>query len=114
MDMILDFGLSYAVVKKALPEERELRKMPRQYICNVIYTLVGEPFAKWVSKGCTERNENFTKDHGMEIKLSTRVAEAAAASTYVSRKFFSIFIIAYYFNFNRDSWHWSSPLQGGK
>ena len=60
--------------------------MPRQYICNVIYTIVGDAFAKWVTKGCTERNANFSKDHGMEIKLSTRVAEAAAASTAVSRK----------------------------
>ena len=44
LDLILDFGLAYKVVVDCLPVLREIRKMPRQYICNVIYTKVGEPF----------------------------------------------------------------------
>jgi len=66
---------------------REIRKMPRAYICNVIYTLVGETFKKWVNKECLARNEQFTKKQGMEIKLQSRIAEAAAASTAINRKF---------------------------
>ena len=56
LDLILDFGLSYPAVEAALPIMREIRKMPRAYICNIIYTLVGEAFKKWVSKNCVERN----------------------------------------------------------
>lgn len=41
MDTILDFGMSYAIVVDSLPIMREIRKMPRSYICNVIYTRVG-------------------------------------------------------------------------
>lgn len=48
LDEILDFGLSYKVVEDALPIIREIRKMPREYICNVIYTLVGEDFKEWM------------------------------------------------------------------
>ena len=48
LDLILDFGLSYSAVVNALPIMKEIRKMPRQYLCNVIYTLVGETFKKWV------------------------------------------------------------------
>ena len=48
MDLILDLGLSRRAVVNALPVLREIRKMPRGYVCNVIYTLVGEPFKKWV------------------------------------------------------------------
>ena len=48
MDYILDFGLGYQVVVDALPVVREIRKMPRSYVCNVIYTLVGGPFKDWV------------------------------------------------------------------
>ena len=65
---------------------KEIRKMPRQYICNVIYTLVGVPFSKWVTERCTERNENFSQKHGMEIKVINRIAEAADASTAINRK----------------------------
>ena len=35
----------------AFPEEpKELDKLPRQYIANVIYTLIGEPFNVWVEQ----------------------------------------------------------------
>ena len=86
LDHILDFGLGFPAVVKCLPPLREIRKMPRQYICNVIYTLVGEPFATWVSERCKDRNQRFQESKGLEVKLQTRVAEALAASTAVNRK----------------------------
>ena len=36
---------------KALPVlRREIEKMPRPYIANVIYTIIGQPFKDWVEK----------------------------------------------------------------
>ena len=37
--------------------KQELEKLPRQYIINVIYTKVGEPFKKWVDARVGERHE---------------------------------------------------------
>ena len=35
----------------ALPiEPKEIDKIPRQYIANVIYTIVGAPFNAWVEQ----------------------------------------------------------------
>ena len=46
---ILEWAKAYPEVSRALPSEpREIDKLLRQYIINVIYTLVGEPFRKWV------------------------------------------------------------------
>ena len=59
MELILDYGLGHRAVVDALPVVREIKKMPRDYICNVIYTLVGEPFAKWVKDNCEARNKKF-------------------------------------------------------
>ena len=59
MDTILDFGRAYVVVENALPVIRETRKMPRAYVCNVIYTLVGDPFKDWVLKSCKDRNDRI-------------------------------------------------------
>ena len=101
MDLILDFGLSRRAVVNALPVIREVRKMPRGYICNVIYTLVGEPFKKWVAEHCEERNELFQKKHGMEIKLQARIAEAALASTAVNCKFSSLLLYSCLRHFNK-------------
>ena len=30
-------------------EEREIEKLPRQYLANLIYTIVGDKFKKWVA-----------------------------------------------------------------
>ena len=100
LDLILDFGLSHKAVEDCLPIMREIRKMPRQYICNVIYTKVGDPFSKWVARNCEERNEKFTQKHSLEIKLQSRIAEAALASTAVNRKSLAFcFLISFFFDF---------------
>ena len=44
MELILDFGMGYRDVVDSLPLVRETRKMPRSYVCNVIYTRVGADF----------------------------------------------------------------------
>jgi hypothetical protein len=45
---ILDFGMAELQVVGSLPIYRETRKMPRQYVINCIYTIVGTPFSNWV------------------------------------------------------------------
>ena len=58
--------------------------MPRQYICNVVYTLVGQPFKDWVMQRCDERNEKLANDHNTAIKLDPRIAAAYEKSGFVS------------------------------
>ena len=84
MDTILDFGRAYVVVENALPVIRETRKMPRAYVCNVIYTLVGAPFKDWVFKRCKDRNDRLENAHDTTIVLDSRIAAAYEASTFVS------------------------------
>ena len=46
IDDLLAFGEQYPEVMRALPsEKKEVLKLPRAYIANVIYTVVGQPFA---------------------------------------------------------------------
>ena len=37
--------------------KREIMKLPRAYIGNVIYTLVGEVFKRWVEQRVNERHD---------------------------------------------------------
>ena len=39
-----------------LPCEKEIVKLPKQYLVNVIYTVAGEDFAKWVKEKIEARN----------------------------------------------------------
>ena len=59
--------------------------------------MVGDPFSKWVTDNCKDRNEKFTQKHGLEIKLAARIAEAALASTAINRKFLYLSILKMFF-----------------
>lgn len=84
LDIILDFGMSFAIVADSLPIMREIRKMPRGYICNVIYTRIGEQFSNFVKKACNERNAKLMTSHNTSILLDPRIAAAYEASGFVS------------------------------
>ena len=48
VECLLEFATGYPEVMKALPVEKEIKKLSRQYLSNVIYTIVGKPFSEWV------------------------------------------------------------------
>ena len=47
---LLFYANMYPEVMNALPSGDELNKVPRQYIADIIYTMVGEPFHQWVDQ----------------------------------------------------------------
>jgi hypothetical protein len=55
-----------------------------QYVINVLYTIVGEPFAAWVKEQVEVRNAKVKEEE--TIDLEAAVAEAFFRSTAVSRK----------------------------
>ena len=69
-----------------LPDGKELRKTPRQWILNVIATIVGKPFHEWVNQRIDERNAAVVEEHHLGITMDPQVAAAFHASTAVSRK----------------------------
>ena len=75
------------VLSKYLPVvEREVEKMPRAYIANVIYTVCGDTFRKWVEKKINERNQKLMEEQNLAIEMDPEVFQAFRASTYVSGK----------------------------
>ena len=56
IETILERAKLVPEVMKRLPEEKEIIKLPKQYLTNVIYTIVGEDFANWVRARIEERN----------------------------------------------------------
>ena len=71
---------------RALPlADKEIKKLPRAYIGNVIYTIVGEPFNKWVHKRINERNAKVTVEKDM-IEMDPEIMAVYQASNSVSGK----------------------------
>ena len=83
----MDFAAGYdngsALI--ALPEpEKEILKLPRSYICNVLYTMIGDTFSKWVNTQVEARNEKIKSDKDMSIALDPEILKLFQASTAVS------------------------------
>ena len=60
--------------------------MPKQWLVNMVYSLVQEDFAKWVKGHINARNQKVTITHNLLIDMDPEVAAAFAASTAVSSK----------------------------
>ena len=72
---------------KAFPiVRRELDKLPRAYIANVIHTMTGDAFVKWVEKQVNERNAKVAREANM-IEMDSQIAAIYQASTAVSGKY---------------------------
>jgi len=77
IDDILDYAgqRDNGKALKALPEPRkEIEKLPREYISNVVYTICGDHFQGWVNAKIKERNTKVTKDQNLIIQMDPDIA----------------------------------------
>ena len=84
---MLDYANMFPEVMKAFPQNRkETEKFPRQYIANLIHTLVGKPFRQWVDAKLEARNTELAEKKEMVIELDPQIEAIFKASTAVSGK----------------------------
>jgi len=58
IETMLEYASTRQNVMDALPMvKREREKLPRAYLANLIYTIVGDPFKKWVEGRVDARHE---------------------------------------------------------
>ena len=69
------------------PMKEDMYRLPRQWIINVAYSLLGDEFRHWVSKRVVERNVHVAKTHNLFINIDPAIAKIFADSTHTSRKY---------------------------
>ena len=58
-----------------LPEKSiELPKTPKQWVCNIIASVIGEPFNKWVAKQVDNRHQKVAEAKDLMIKMDPEIA----------------------------------------
>ena len=95
---ILRFADDNEEVQACLPlEPREIDKLLRQYVINVVYTIIGEPFRLWVESVMTARDEKVARERSLGIELDPEILRVFRNSTAISSKYYvhqpSIFVI---------------------
>jgi hypothetical protein len=87
MDTFLSYAANKPAVMQALPSVlREREALPRGYLANVIYTLVGEPFKQWVEQRVNNRHEQRRQEEGA-IQMDSEIAAIFNRSTATSGKY---------------------------
>ena len=87
IDRILEKGQEHPQVVNYLPDERDIDRLPRSFIVNVTYTLMGEKFKSWVQEVIVERNNRIAENRKLIIELDPAVATAFRDSVNISSKF---------------------------
>ena len=84
---MLEYSKMFPEVERGLPSgEKETDKLPRQYIANIINTIVGKPFRKWIDDKLEARNTELAEKKEMMIELDPQIEAIFKASNAVSSK----------------------------
>ena len=76
----------YPDVHRTLPSEpRELEKLHRQYVANVIFTIAGDAFQKWISSVVEQRNQGIKDDQNLDVEMDPEVFKVFQSSTAVTQ-----------------------------
>ena len=87
IERMVDFARNYPAAMNALPIEAEIKQLHRQYLANVIYTTVGQPFQKWVDEHIEYRNQKVAVEKNQMVKMDPAVAKAFKDSTTITSKY---------------------------
>ena len=74
------------VLLQYLPITKEMRTLPRQWIINAAYTIVGNPFKDWIRNRIEARNVKVAVEKNMMINIDPGLSRIWQNSTAVSRK----------------------------
>ena len=86
IERILEKAQDYPKVWDYLPARRDCYRLSRQFLLNVINTIVGAPFSTWVTEQIKARDLKVADKGNMWIEMDAEVAAAFRASTAVSSK----------------------------
>ena len=56
-----------------LPDPEEFRKLPRQWLINLTYTIVGQPFAQWAQAIIQARNKKLVEEQKLAIDIDPEI-----------------------------------------
>jgi len=86
VERMLEMGQQYEEVRLHLPDERDIRRLPRQWIINIIYSIVGDPFRNWVKDLVRNRNDVLATKNDLMIELDPEIQKAFHNSVNISSK----------------------------
>jgi hypothetical protein len=86
IQQIFEFAMNSPAIEAVLPPSKEINKLCRGYLSNVIYTVMGEPFQQWVTSQVNKRNKKVAIEGNNVISMDPDIARIFLQSTAISGK----------------------------
>jgi hypothetical protein len=87
IQQIFEFAMNSPAIEAVLPPSKEINKLCRGYLSNVIYTVMGEPFQQWVTAQVNRRNKKVALEGNNVISMDPDIARIFLQSTAISGKY---------------------------
>ena len=84
---IANFVRPHGEVALYLPDNKEIPKLPKQWIANVCNTVLKNVFSDWVKAVVAKRNKELAIKRDLLIEMDPDLAAVYQASTKISGKF---------------------------
>ena len=75
MKHIFAFLDNFPETFKYFPVQHEMKKLSRQWIVNIAYSIVGKPLSDWVMERINERNQDLQVKKNLLIDLDPEIAQ---------------------------------------
>ena len=69
-----------------MPADKDMDRIPRAWVANVIYTIVGQPFRDFVNEQIERRNQTMISKRDLNITMDQAIFNAFQQSTSISSK----------------------------
>ena len=69
-----------------IPDERDILKVPRAWLCNIAYTIIGDSFHNWVRQAIADRNHVMAQKQNLNIEMDPEIYQAFQQSVNISSK----------------------------
>ena len=89
---IFEFAQNSPGVERALPPSKEIAKLARCYLANVVYTIIGQPFQDWVTFQVNARNKRVALEGNNVISMDPEIAQIFHQSTSISGKYLCLIL----------------------
>lgn len=86
IDTFIKKALQFPGLKDYLPDGPDMDRIQRQWLINVIHTIVGNDFSEWVQRQVDARNDKVTEKQSLSLEMDPEIAQAFYDSKQVSSK----------------------------
>jgi hypothetical protein len=83
---MLEFSKNFPEVAKYLPEERDQHRLPRQWIVDILGSIVEKEFKAWVGAKIKDRNDALVKKGDLQVRIKASILAVLTDSSHLSGK----------------------------